>query len=605
MPSERADVLSLRRVGDEPNWKSLCTMVRTRLVTKSHPLAEVAWPLAVALDNLVPADSAITPILEALHHGDGDTLLNVAVALSCDEETPHEVRARLVSEGHKLLTAMAAVSGAVDALDVEAEGAGHITDFRLGAEFARTNANAFAWEVVPGLDTADGNWYAYNADKGMWAPDTHGARHACTRVVGPMVWDYARIQAQGKPGTIRSILSRYASGRGVSGALADAATRMHRNFEAEQAGQPHRLLMPNGVTIDVESGERRKAEPSDGFTRALGVAVPDNFDTMTDDECEPKAALSTLRYQLAANHEHAEVEAAVAFVQAFFGSMLAADVNHEWFMFLCGLPGTGKGTLMNPVARVLGSYAQPVSGADIAPERPAAGERFWTHKAAPPTRALVATEVSRAGTWDGDTIQQITSRDTMTWSRKMRDQRNGRSIARLVVSGNHRPHADPDIGLFRRMVLFEYTRPVTEADRDPRLRADADGAELPLMAAWMARGARRVVAEGMPSPPAFLLDATHEYERTGDLLLSFLDEQCAVTAQTTDREATSDLFTAFREYAIDDAGESEGDFDRRWSPRKFGSALTAKGMRSSVAKIDGKSVRVRLGVRLNTPPVGF
>lgn len=393
-------------------------------------------------------------------------------------------------------------------------------------------------------DTKRKCWMRY--DQGVWLLDED-----------PRAW-IAAENAVIK--TYRSLENpyKYHKASVVNAALRGASAHMAvtpASFDAN----PNTAGLPDGKAINLATGEIRDARPSDMLTKRLGVAPQ---------EGEPKAWLAFLRESFA---DHSDAEAVIGFLRRFFrDALFGRACKHDFFLFLQGLAGTGKTTLVSTMLRVFGDYAAVFAGERFAKDNNA--HRQWLIPLIGCRLAVVDELPENNAVWNSEVLNNIPAGGKITANRMHTNDITFVSQAHLVIASNTRP-ASTNPGVFRRCRLVAMNR--KPANPDPELREETLPAEAGRILGWLLRGDGRITA----TPPGSVAQDSAEYQTEADTLLGWLESRCVKHPNA--RSAIKDLHEDF-------AGETGS----RMTVRSFGIRLSSMGYPAS------KDKRSRLGIAL-------
>lgn len=214
------------------------------------------------------------------------------------------------------------------------------------------------------------------------------------------------------------------------------------------------------------------------------------------------------------------------FLARCFGATLTGDASPETLFVLQGEGASGKTTLVEAVALLLGDYAAKLRF-----------ESFCTSKsgrsggAATPdlmalrgARLAYASEGDQSARLDAGVIKEVTGKETVTARALYKDPITFPQTWKLWLVSNYDPKAaGDDTGIWRRVYKLKFTA-VPPEKRDPRLKealSNDPDARAALLAwcvkgclDWLRRGGGR---EGLAAPQS-VLDDTLEYRKSQDLL---------------------------------------------------------------------------------------
>lgn len=354
---------------------------------------------------------------------------------------------------------------------------------------------------------------------------------------------------------------------------------------------PDLLNCPNGV-VDLTTGELLDPDPSYLMTKVTGVA----YDPTTIGDPDFVTALHALPEEL---HDWYQVRVG----QAFTGHMASDDL----MIVQQGGGENGKSTLAVPLKRAAGSYAVLVSDRVILGNHDQHPTELMELKGA---RYALMEETPEARQLNVQQLKKVVGTPEITARKIRQDSVTFAASHSLFVNTNFAPAVvETDHATWRRlaMVRFPYTFRKRWGDvtgpfdrlGDPELRDRCMTREGPAQAAlaWAVAGAVRWYAgrRVMPELPELVAADTRAWKRRGDLVATFLEEQCEWGEEYL--VPSQELFTAFANWI-----HSQGH--KPWTAKTFLSRMESHDdvldhrAEYKVKKINGKAARVWLGVRL-------
>ena len=214
------------------------------------------------------------------------------------------------------------------------------------------------------------------------------------------------------------------------------------------------------------------------------------------------------------------------------GYCLTGDVKEHALFFLFGPGGTGKSTLVNTVAEILGAYAW------AAPIEMLTASRFDRHPtelaALKGRRFVTATETEQGRSWAEAKIKQLTGGDPVTARFMRRDFFEFNPTHKLVVIGNHAPAMQSCGNDMRRrfhVLPLEHVPQSIDQDLPAKLVREAGR-----ILAWMIDGAVKWQEQGLDPPPV-VRTATDQYFETQDVFTDWLDAETTRSPELQDTSA--------------------------------------------------------------------
>ncbi len=331
---------------------------------------------------------------------------------------------------------------------------------------------------------------------------------------------------------------------------------------AELDADPMLIGVRNGV-VDLRTGVFRAARPDDLITRIADV------DYVEGATCP--LWMKTLEMCMGGD------AGLIAFIQRAAGYSLTGLTSEQVFFFLYGTGCNGKSTIVNVFREILGGHAvqsQPetiMAQRNINPSGPTpeiarlAGVRFV---------AMVETE-------DGQRlaesrIKQMTGGDAMTARVLTGHPFDFVPVFKLWLAGNHRPVIrGDDYGIWRRIVLIPFTKPIPPEARDKML-PEKLRAEYPGILNWLIHGCIEWQRHGLAAP-AVISKEVDQYKSDMDLIGQWLDEKCRVAAGVSWRARRA--YMDYADWAKDGghAPVSEVRFAQKMEERGFAKTRSKEG----------------------------
>ena len=354
---------------------------------------------------------------------------------------------------------------------------------------------------------------------------------------------------------------------------------------------PDLLNCPNGV-VDLTTGELLDPDPAYRMTKMTGVP----YDPATAGDPDFGTALHALPEEL---HNWYQVRVG----QAFTGHMASDDL----MIVQQGGGENGKSTLAVPLKRAAGSYSVLVSDRVILGNHDQHPTELMELKGA---RYALMEETPEARQLNVQQLKKVVGTPEITARKIRQDSVTFAASHSLFVNTNFAPAVvETDHATWRRlaMVRFPYTFRKRQGDvtgpmdrlGDPELRDRCMTRQGPAQAAlvWAVTGAVRwyQASRVLPELPPLVAADTRAWKRRGDLVATFLEEQCEWGDEY--HVQGQELFQAFGNWL-----HTQGH--KPWTVKTFLSRLEAHDdvldhrAEYKVKKINGKAARVWEGVRL-------
>lgn len=272
-----------------------------------------------------------------------------------------------------------------------------------------------------------------------------------------------------------------------------------------------------------------------------------------------------------------------AFVLRLLGYFLTGNVGEQIFIFFYGHGANGKSVLIELLRWLLGDYSQHI-----------ATEMLMTHHRSPqgPSPDIVALKGKRLAfaneTTDGRRlddahVKALTGGDTLSGRLPY-----AKSIVtfspthKLVMVGNHKPTiTDLSQGMWRRIVLIPFEVTIPENARDPKL-LDKLQVEASGILNRMIEGLKAWKADGLKIPD-HIRAATSDYRDEMDIILSWMDECCAVAPDVSCMKTS--LYDSYKYWCTENG-------HRYLAANKFTRQLGDKGIRVAPDKRRYRGVRL-------------
>jgi len=284
---------------------------------------------------------------------------------------------------------------------------------------------------------------------------------------------------------------------------------------------PDVLVLANG-TLDLRTYTLREHRPDDYATAALDYAY--------DPDARAPFFLATILDT---------IPEAADLIQEFAGYALTTDTSLEAALWLYGPPGSGKSTIIEGIRAMLGSRVGLLGLHDLTTNRYALGQL-------PGKTLLISTEQPADYVACTHQLNALISGEPVRVERKYRDEFYYRPKAKLLWAMNSLPRIDPGDGLFRRLLVVEFQRPVENPD--PELKARIANERAGILN-WALEGLRRLRARGRFDPPKQVIATVEAYAEQSDIPAQFLRERCELDGQTWTR--AMELYRAYRSWCED------------------------------------------------------
>ena len=325
------------------------------------------------------------------------------------------------------------------------------------------------------------------------------------------------------------------------------------------------LGLPDGRVVNLDTGEIRDATRDERVYQRLAV-VPEPG--------EPSEWLRVLGETFA---ELAQPERVIEYIRWWFRYSLGESCHDESILFLQGPPGSGKSTICDVWTYIAGDYAATREGGRLAGH--SNQHTQWLAGLAG-KRLVRVGELSDGVRWDTGPINALASGETIEANRMRQDSIEFQSVSKLLITSNHKPSANSQSGLFRRLRVVECRHVADPPDEGlkPRLRLEAGR-----ILRWVLDAGER------PAVPADIRNAGAAYQAESDAIGDWLDARTVLDPNGITPSA--DLWKDYRRWC-------DTMMTDPLRKSRFDVLLTEKFSKSYSKRVDGRVVKCRIGVRL-------
>ena len=273
----------------------------------------------------------------------------------------------------------------------------------------------------------------------------------------------------------------------------------------------------------------------------------------------------------------------IEFLQRSLGYSLTGDTREHAMFVAYGTGRNGKSTLMEVMSRLMGELAKatPIDTLMATNDNGPRNDLARLVNA----RMVIANESEQGRRLAEAMIKQLTGDDPVACRFLYGELFEFRPKFKIWLVTNHKPTIrGGDIGIWSRIRLVPFEVRIPEEEMDKTLGKKLSK-ELPGILAWLVRGCKAWLKDGLPAAGT-VLDATKAYREDEDQLLPWLEG--FTVADHEARTLMKTLYDSYKDWAI------EQD-EHVVKPRTFGNWLDERGFRSNRGT-GGK--RERLGIRL-------
>lgn len=380
-------------------------------------------------------------------------------------------------------------------------------------------------------------WLIWNGTR--WAPDTDGApwRYVAATITAAM--REAISLGKDQRDALLADVRKVESANGVRGVLDLAATMTPVAVATAELDADPQLFNTTNGTLDLRTGELRRADPADLITKVAGC------------EHDPEAHSATFAAFLATTLPNREVR---DYMQRVCGSALLGRVREHILPICWGeVGGNGKGTLLDAVRKAFGTYGTFMSP-DVLMD---AGPRHTTEQTdLRGARFVTTSETNEGRPLAAATVKRLTGGDPIRARRMRQDTIEFEPSHTIVMLTNHKPSVSgDDPAMWRRIRLIPFDVSIPGAEQDERLPEKLE-TDLAAVLAWCVEGYRKYCENGLDAPDA-VQARTDEYRTESDAIGRFLAERTMTSEFGTVR--SGDLFSAWSAWCAAN-GETVGNY---------------------------------------------
>lgn len=276
---------------------------------------------------------------------------------------------------------------------------------------------------------------------------------------------------------------------------------------------PWLFCTPNG-TVNLKTGKLRISYPEDQITKSSSVSP---------EKGEPVLWLKFLWEATKGNQD------LIDYLQRMSGYCLTGDISEESLFFLYGEGGNGKGTFINTISAILGSYAV-VSPMETFVENKFGQQHPTGLAMLKGARLVTAQETEEGKYWNESQIKTLTGGDEITARLMYEDFFTFHPTFKLVISGNHEPNLKTvDDAIRRRFNKLPFI--YKPCPPDPFLKEKLKS-EYGKILSWMIAGCL-AWQETRLSPPQVVISSTEKYFFDQDLFPQWVEEKLKIDPESS------------------------------------------------------------------------
>lgn len=449
--------------------------------------------------------------------------------------------------------------------------------FRLRA-FSRSNL-----AYVENLDA----WYTW--DSTAWRRNGMSAPRRMVHDMALHEFQEAQLQDHEQTSDLRKEALRIQHSSHIRNLLTEAAVLEGILVEDAKFDKDPMLLNAVNCMVDLKTGEAKEQVRENYMTRTTNAsyykdARSDLWDEVVDAATQGNTALAD-------------------YLQLAFGYAATGDTREDTFFYMHGPGGSGKTTILEAVAHVLGGYAAAADPETFMLSQVSLGLGHRADLAAlRHARLVTSTEISRGAKFSTSVLNRLTGRDTI--SARVPYAKAPLTFKpqwTLFFAANHFPAvpgATKRDGFWRRVKILPFENALKKDAMNPALphlltrQEDAEG-----ILAWIIEGAVKWWEEfgsknkTMDVPP-IVSHEVEEMQEQEDPLADFVETLVLEPGHPTPRRFLYDYYKAW----CDRKGV------HNMHPRSFTpalrSSLEGQDVHEKEVYLEGESERCWVGVRL-------
>lgn len=413
---------------------------------------------------------------------------------------------------------------------VELRNGGDAPEVRVPAFSDKGNAERLAMAHGQELRycTDWGKWLIW--DGARWDMDKTGHVMRRAKLIAHGIADEKVLGMEFKDLASHSLRSQ--SLRGLQAMITLASSELPIPVVAEQLDSDPWLLNCTNGTIDLQTGEFRKARREDLLTKQTPVVY--------DAGAECPTWITFLHRILNDDEE------LMKFVQRGVGYSLTAKTTERAIFLLYGKGRNGKSTFLETIRALIGDYAMRTPTETLLQkDRGAIPNDIARLKGA---RFVIASETDEGKTLAASKLKELAGGDMVSARFLRAEYFEFMPTFKIWIGTNHKPTVrDSSQAIWDRIKLIPFAIRIPDGEQDPHL-IDELKTELPGILNWALAGCREWVATGL-GIAASVTVATNEYRAEQDQIGNFLAECCILTHVAF--VSKSELYGAYKRWCED------------------------------------------------------
>ncbi|MHB8071545.1 MAG: DNA primase family protein [Candidatus Cryosericum sp.] len=319
---------------------------------------------------------------------------------------------------------------------------------------------------------------------------------------------------------------------------------------------PWLFNVQNGV-IDLCTGELQPHRREDLLTCISSVAY------------DPLAQCPQFHEFMAQIFDHNQ--RMINFIWTSFGYALTGDVREQCFWMLWGSGANGKGTLMDCISHIFGSYWLNISTETLLAQQNNSSQIRSDVARLDGPRLVTAAEIDQGRRLSESLIKGLSGQNTITARFLYGKDFDFKPQFKLFIETNNKPIIkDQTNAMWRRLKLVEF--PMDFRAHPDRGLPEKLLSEAPGILRWLINGCLSWQDFGDLAEPAEVIQAVQDYRDEMNPLKGFIDTCCVLGTDLTITSA--DLYKSYCDWAEENLQKGE-----RLKKKGFGLTLAGQGFK--------------------------
>jgi putative DNA primase/helicase len=274
------------------------------------------------------------------------------------------------------------------------------------------------------------------------------------------------------------------------------------------------------------------------------------------------------------------------------GYTISAETGEQCLFVPWGFGGTGKSTFLSVMAGVMGDYCSTADPEMFMAKRGDAGQPFEL-AGMEGVRALFAIETEEGKQLAQAKVKRMTGQDPVVACRKFQHQYSFVPSWKIWLATNDKPRVNAtDDALWDRVKLIPFEVRFRGTDRqvenlaEKLLKEESSG-----ILNWFIHGYQMWAKDGLQHPEEVSL-AVGEWRQNEDYFGRFLEERTEPSKVVSEYASSKAMFEQFDRWSEDNKEA------RNINNTQFNEMMRKKGHRVEPRKVEGRSVKVWIGLKL-------